>query len=376
MLSKSVCKVSPDNRYYFYGMLLVAAAAVIRLFLNLFTGISILPVLLMMASLVLMYLAQQNKVPLWSAFIPVILYPIFALRISFLVGFFGMIGGILAVLALMVPMNIPLDLKALKELPFKADQNCIIAAALLVLCALLFLLVEVVNAIRYHYTPSFFGIITTIAYLLGVAAALLGTEPDHEAADEIKAAQAEKEEAAKDAPSQNSSASYETISDEEGYCGLVKHVLLLVFTFGIWYFIWIYRVTKYLNKTENMSQQSPVSQLLLCMFIPFYQIYWYYKNAQRLDKLANDRGVDSDLSMLCLILSIVAAIVAAIIMQDKINTIIENKNRIAAPKVTREPEAQPAASAADEIKKYKDLLDSGAITQEEFDMKKKQLLGL
>jgi len=33
-------------------------------------------------------------------------------------------------------------------------------------------------------------------------------------------------------------------------------------------------------------------------------------------------------------------------------------------------------SSADEIKKYKDLLDSGVITQEEFDTKKKQLLGL
>ena len=31
---------------------------------------------------------------------------------------------------------------------------------------------------------------------------------------------------------------------------------------------------------------------------------------------------------------------------------------------------------ADQIKKYKDLLDSGVITQEEFDAKKKQLLGL
>lgn len=35
-----------------------------------------------------------------------------------------------------------------------------------------------------------------------------------------------------------------------------------------------------------------------------------------------------------------------------------------------------SASAADEIAKYKDLLDSGAITQEEYDAKKKQLLGL
>lgn len=33
-------------------------------------------------------------------------------------------------------------------------------------------------------------------------------------------------------------------------------------------------------------------------------------------------------------------------------------------------------SAADELKKFKDLLDCGIITQEEFDAKKKQLLGL
>ena len=36
----------------------------------------------------------------------------------------------------------------------------------------------------------------------------------------------------------------------------------------------------------------------------------------------------------------------------------------------------PVASAADELMKYKQLLDAGAITQEEFDAKKKQLLGL
>jgi predicted Zn-dependent peptidase len=33
-------------------------------------------------------------------------------------------------------------------------------------------------------------------------------------------------------------------------------------------------------------------------------------------------------------------------------------------------------SAADEIRKFKDLLDSGVISQEEFDKKKEQLLGL
>ena len=34
-----------------------------------------------------------------------------------------------------------------------------------------------------------------------------------------------------------------------------------------------------------------------------------------------------------------------------------------------------ALSSADEIKKFKELFDSGAITEEEFSMKKKQLLG-
>ena len=41
--------------------------------------------------------------------------------------------------------------------------------------------------------------------------------------------------------------------------------------------------------------------------------------------------------------------------------------------------AEPAAAGAgtaDELKKFKVLLDSGVITQEEFDAKKKELLGL
>ena len=44
----------------------------------------------------------------------------------------------------------------------------------------------------------------------------------------------------------------------------------------------------------------------------------------------------------------------------------------------KRPAAQVASapSPAEEIKKFKELLDAGAITQEEFDAKKKQLLGI
>ena len=42
---------------------------------------------------------------------------------------------------------------------------------------------------------------------------------------------------------------------------------------------------------------------------------------------------------------------------------------------TQQP-ASATVSVADELKKFKELLDMGAITQEEFDAKKKDLLGL
>ena len=43
---------------------------------------------------------------------------------------------------------------------------------------------------------------------------------------------------------------------------------------------------------------------------------------------------------------------------------------------TKSNTVAPASSPVEEIKKYKELLDMGIITQDEFDIKKKQLLGL
>lgn len=54
--------------------------------------------------------------------------------------------------------------------------------------------------------------------------------------------------------------------------------------------------------------------------------------------------------------------------------IIDRQNKIKKDSPVIKQEIAP--SNADELKKYKDLLDSGIITQEEFDAKKKQLLGL
>lgn len=57
---------------------------------------------------------------------------------------------------------------------------------------------------------------------------------------------------------------------------------------------------------------------------------------------------------------------------DQIKSFVEQK---IANRQTGGTVIQQTTSAADELKKFKELLDSGVITQEEFDAKKKQLLG-
>jgi len=56
--------------------------------------------------------------------------------------------------------------------------------------------------------------------------------------------------------------------------------------------------------------------------------------------------------------------------QEIVDYIEQKRNQATAPQVVQ------TMSAADELKKFKELLDMGIITQEEFDAKKKQLLGL
>lgn len=163
------------------------------------------------------------------------------------------------------------------------------------------------------------------------------------------------------------------ITAEEGYYPIGKHILLCLFTCGIWYYIWTYRVTKILNRTPGVEQYNPTNKLLLCMFVPFYAIYWLYKHGQRIDALAKSKNVAvSDMATTCLIFGIFVPIVAYILMQDRINTICTEK----APSAPAPSAASEEKTAAETLMEYKKLLDCGAITEEEFEEKKKQLLNI
>ncbi len=162
----------------------------------------------------------------------------------------------------------------------------------------------------------------------------------------------------------------------EAYCGLAKHVLLLLFTFGIWHYIWIYRMTGYTNAVQDEQPRNPTNKLLLSLFVPFYIIYWTYKTAQRVDKMAAAKGLTSDMATLCLILEIFVSIIPPILLQDKMNSIVTAGDARPAAAPRAQGAGNAALGTAEELKTYKELLDSGVITQEEFDAKKKQLLGL
>lgn len=137
-------------------------------------------------------------------------------------------------------------------------------------------------------------------------------------------------------------------------------------------------MTGYTNAVQDEEQRNPTSKLLLCLFVPFYIIYWTYKTAQRVDKMSAAKNLASDMSTLCLILEIFVPIIPPILLQDKMNSIITaGEAQKESTAVNGEPKKEEfTIGAADELKKFKDLLDMGAITQEEFDAKKKQLLGL
>ena len=50
--------------------------------------------------------------------------------------------------------------------------------------------------------------------------------------------------------------------NEEAYCSLGKHIVLCLFTFGIWYLIWIHRTTKHLTLNSTTLQ---ISYCFVCL---------------------------------------------------------------------------------------------------------------
>lgn len=162
----------------------------------------------------------------------------------------------------------------------------------------------------------------------------------------------------------------------KSYKSLVPHVLLLLFTCGIYYLVWIYRTTDSLNACKNEEHRTPINKLLLCMFVPFYSIYWTYKSAHRIDTLGYEKGIQGDTATLSLILSLFVPILPPILMQSKLNSVIMADSVSPAVATAMQYAAKPVDNGYNDLEKLKELYDKGVITEEEFTEKKKQVLGI
>lgn len=156
-------------------------------------------------------------------------------------------------------------------------------------------------------------------------------------------------------------------------------ILFSILTCGIYMLYWQYTMVKKIRLIDN-DKSSFIGEYLCLILVPFYSIYWFYTMAPRLYRGASSKNIYlTDNRTLYLILSILLPIAAYAILQADLNTIAKQLNG----EIKTQPQstAQAAApvqnlSTADELAKYKKLLDNGTITQEEFDAKKKQLLDL
>lgn len=162
----------------------------------------------------------------------------------------------------------------------------------------------------------------------------------------------------------------------KSYKSLVPHVLLLLFTCGIYYLVWIYRTTDSLNACKNEEYRTPLNKLLLCMFVPFYSIYWTYKSAHRIDMLGYEKGIQGETATLNLILSLFVPILPPILMQSKLNSVIMADSASPAVATAMQYAAKPVDNGYNDLEKLKELYDKGIITEEEFTEKKKQVLGI
>ena len=108
-----------------------------------------------------------------------------------------------------------------------------------------------------------------------------------------------------------------------GYYEMITHLLLCMFTCGIWVYIWIHRTTKLLSNVYGFQRQEPTTKLLLCLFVPFYFIYWLYDQGKRAEANARAQGLHEECATMVLLFAFLCPIVSYYMLQNVINKTAE-----------------------------------------------------
>lgn len=104
---------------------------------------------------------------------------------------------------------------------------------------------------------------------------------------------------------------------------IAKHIFFTIISLGIWMLIWTYHVTKNLNKVTGMKHRDPRRELLLCVFLPLYYAFWLMKTGEYMEAYARENGKQCKLEIICLVFACIIPFISTILIQNKINMIVE-----------------------------------------------------
>ena len=111
---------------------------------------------------------------------------------------------------------------------------------------------------------------------------------------------------------------------KNGYVSLIKYVILQIITLGIYQWVWIYKTTNYLN-TAKVKIRNAKTEFLLCIFLPFYFIYWLYASNEIVNNLIPEKKWHFVIDVL---LIIYVPAFMCILMQNKINSFVCGEEKI------------------------------------------------
>jgi len=157
---------------------------------------------------------------------------------------------------------------------------------------------------------------------------------------------------------------------------IAKNVILSIVTFGIYEYIWMYRMSRKIKGLHNENTSS-ASEIICLLLVPFYSLYWVYTRTKSLNLGANRKGVRiSDNSALYLILTFLGLhIVSVALMQNDLNAVIGEKTIVYSENQNNNSDkAKNTSSDMEKLEQLASLYEKGIITEEEYNVKKQDIL--
>lgn len=150
---------------------------------------------------------------------------------------------------------------------------------------------------------------------------------------------------------------------------IAKMVILSIITLGIYTYVWIYNIAKQIKELDR-EISSVSGEIICCIFVPFYFLYWIYTRYAKLKSVADKNNINiGNNGILYLILSFFGlGIVAIALIQNDLNIMaryMKDKNLNS---------ANPQLSdMSDVLRKLSELYIQGVLSDEEYERKVREL---